>query len=237
MSSGIKKLFQRTALKLAFLMAVAGGVVSCKHDVKPAPVPPAVSNAIFEFFFGPLPVSTDTVAVWDSVAMKKEVPAMYDAASDLGTLPITGADVYRIITDSTNHLKACMISRLPDDEAGVYTNHDNLPLVRTINDIHSLTAAHEYFHAAQDVNDGTPPRLTDRDELFNGMLTEACAIGYEMVVHQEAANHGLNMMGTPLTASVDSGVVATFDSAYGNACYRMSEELALQTAGRPWCVT
>lgn len=160
--------------------------------------------------------------------MKGDVPQAYRDLAYLERLPLTGKPVFDAVTSRANMVRTCL---LPYNEAsaalGVYSDKS----VRILRGTTSYTAFHEYFHALQDINGSRTGALGPDDAVIANALSEATAVGYELMTRKEAKNRGLALFEDPHhsvvngvsvtsgvgTSETNAGLRLVFDRAYDRA--------------------
>ncbi|MCE9508135.1 MAG: hypothetical protein K8R48_07475 [Alphaproteobacteria bacterium] len=145
----------------------------------------------------------------------QETPQLYLDLVIMEKLPLTGATVYEILKDPANGITTCRFPVSGDDNRNCTYSNQNVRLSRGSG---TGSAFHEYFHAAQDVNNGNTDMfdLTMKDAAIASLLEEASAVAYVLAAQQEAANRGLEffMNSERFHASDEQENIDAFHDAY-----------------------
>ena len=212
----IKSIFYKTALALAFSGAVGGAAYyyfEGKEDKKSDPV-----EAVIPPVFEEDTVTTVFCASNDNLReVEQNTPQIFRDLSLMEKLPLTGKYIYGILKNPANGIMTCLVP-VPEGEP---LNSHYSPLIKNANVARgagSLSTFHEYFHAAQDFNDGGVDMsiLTMKDAVFANLLMEASAVAYELAARQEAANHGVRLFGTKKIIKVIAGDTLTLSTMYAS---------------------
>jgi hypothetical protein len=158
----------------------------------------------------------------------QETPQLFLDLAIMEKLPLTGEGVYEILNDPANGITTC---RFPVDRNANTTCSYSNQNVRLSRGSGTGSAFHEYFHAAQDVNDGNTDMfdLTMKDAAIADLLQEASAVAYVLAAQQEAANHGLEFFinSGRFHASDEQQNIDVFQDAY-NAAWKKNAHLDAQ---------
>jgi hypothetical protein len=155
----------------------------------------------------------------------QETPQLYLDLAIMVKLPLTGQTIFEILKDPGNGITTCRFPVSGDDKRTCTYSNQNVRLSRGSG---TGSAFHEYFHAAQDVNDGNTDMfdLTMKDAAIADLLQEATAVAYVLAAQQEAANHGLEFFTNSerFHASDKQENIDVFQDAY-NAAWKKNANL------------
>ncbi|MCE9508136.1 MAG: hypothetical protein K8R48_07480 [Alphaproteobacteria bacterium] len=195
-----------------------------------APVKPAATVVTPVLVAEDSTLAETSIANADLEAIEQKMPQLYRDLTLMKQLPLTGRSIYNIVTNPAYGIKACVTTQIDAGEAGDYSDK----LVRVQTGESTTTSFHEYFHAAQDVNDADDKTfsLTMTDAAFCELLEEASAVAYEITTRKEAENRSLAFFDPPvvvkkipggtqkswkMSASDDEKTKAVFNAAYDKA--------------------
>ena len=172
----------------------------------------------------------------------KKTPQLYRDLLLMEKLPLTGKGVYDLLKDPANGIQSVLFS-VPKGEAA--DGHYKDKTARIVSGAGAAMAFHEYFHAAQDVNDGNlnASVLGMKDAAISNMLLEAAAVAYELAARYEAEKHnlkfvgpeavvkdvsGVTTVGSTVSAADNSETIGAFQAAY-DAAWKANAHLDAQT--------
>ena len=148
--------------------------------------------------------------------VEQNMPQIFRDLSLMEKLPLTGKCIYDILKDPANGITTHLVP-VPDGEplnSHYYPDINNAEIARGAG---TLSTFLEYFHAAQDVNDGDvdEPVLTMKDAVVAALLVEASAVAYQLAARQEAENHNVKLFDTKTIVKVaPGGETVTYSTKY-----------------------
>jgi hypothetical protein len=180
----------------------------------------------------PAPEVTICVSMSDLSVMT--LPSAATLFNQLSIVPITGEPLFETLTDPAHHMQFCEVPNGSMVGAGTYSGHT----LRVSQNTGRTTAAHEGFHAQQDVNDtenwawSNAPQLTTSDQLTVNLLTEATAVAYTYIHFKEADDY-LPGIYTDFRKGRDPVILEIFEAAYAEAETKFTDKAKiLEYAGQ-----